>query len=289
MRRQLGFFRNGASCGRRRECSRTISTTAISEETIRTEEDSQFQDLLAEKITPYYREQSPVVLRGAVANTNAVSEWKSWDYLQRTVDQDAICHVEIGGNYSASMSDRSDIRFQDFIMYMQLFEERRGRSLQQGVEAPESGELVYLAQNDVTPELYKDFDVPSFCGDANSLVGHAGRLYNTMLWVGPYGCVSPMHNDPLDNVLMQFVGVKEAWLFPPDDATALYAGHDGNQPNTSPINPDATDLVRYPLLAGASSAVHCILGPGDLLYIPKRWFHYIQTIETSISVNAWWR
>jgi hypothetical protein len=263
----------------------------VPEETIPTTKDeATTQEIVAEKISSYYKEQTPVVLRGAVANAKAVSEWKSWDYLKGLVSDDATCHVELGGNYSASSAERSDIRFQDFLTYMQLFEEQRGRRPQEGIEPPPSGELVYLAQNDVVQELYQDFHVPQFCGDENNSVGHEGRLYNTMIWIGPYGCVSPMHNDPLDNVLMQFVGAKCALLFPPADAQALYSGHEGNQPNTSPINPEEKpDLDRYPLFAEASPPLICDLQPGDLLYIPKRWFHYVRTVETSISVNAWWR
>jgi hypothetical protein len=263
----------------------------VSEEIIPTTKDEvTTQAILAEIIAPYYQQQTPVVLRGAVANAKAVSEWKSWEYLQSTVNDDASCHVELGGNYSASSAERSDIRFHDFLTYMQLFEEQRGRRAQESVPPPSSEELVYLAQNDVVQELYQDFNVPHFCGDENNSIGHEGRLYSTMLWIGPYGCVSPMHNDPLDNVLMQFVGAKRALLFPPDDALALYAGHEENQLNTSPINPEEQpDLDRYPLLAQASPPLTCDLQPGDLLYIPKRWFHYVRTVETSISVNAWWR
>jgi hypothetical protein len=263
----------------------------VSEEIIPTTKDeATTQDIVADKIAPYFQQQTPVVLRGAVANAKAVSEWGSWEYLQHLVSDDAVCHVELGGNYSASSAERSDIRFHDFLKYMQLFEEQRGRRAQDGIPPPLSGELVYLAQNDVVQELHQDFHVPQFCGDENNSVGHEGRLYSTMLWIGPYGCLSPMHNDPLDNVLMQFVGAKRALLFPPDDALALYAGHEGNQPNTSPINPEEQpNLDRYPLLATASPALTCDLHPGDLLYIPKRWFHFVRTVETSISVNAWWR
>jgi hypothetical protein len=280
--------------GRNSVCFSSVSNSGpifVSEEIIPTTKDeATTQDIVAEKIAPYYQQQTPVVLRGAVANAKAVSEWKSWDYLQRLVSDDAVCHVELGGNYSASSAERSDIRFQDFLTYMQLFEEQRGRRAQEGISPPPSGELVYLAQNDVVQELHQDFNVPQFCGDENNSVGHEGRLYSTMLWIGPYGCVSPMHNDPLDNVLMQFVGAKRALLFPPDDANSLYAGQEGNQPNTSPINPEEQpDLNRYPLLAEASPPLICDLQPGDLLYIPKRWFHYVRTVETSVSVNAWWR
>ena len=30
-----------------------------------------------------------------------------------------------------------------------------------------------------------------------------------------------------------------------------------------------------------------ILEPGDALYIPKHWWHFVRNIEASISVNMW--
>jgi hypothetical protein len=38
-----------------------------------------------------------------------------------------------------------------------------------------------------------------------------------MLWMGPRHTVSPLHYDPLDNILMQIVGWKRVVLFPPDN------------------------------------------------------------------------
>lgn len=33
--------------------------------------------------------------------------------------------------------------------------------------------------------------------------------------------------------------------------------------------------------------VEAILGPGDMLFIPKKWWHYVRSLTTSISVNFW--
>jgi hypothetical protein len=30
------------------------------------------------------------------------------------------------------------------------------------------------------------------------------------------------------------------------------------------------------------------LEPGDILYIPRKWWHGVETLDTSISVNIWW-
>lgn len=220
----------------------------------------------------------PVVIRGAVLDASAIQRWKEWDHFENIINTETPCHVEVGGNYA--QSQRCDLHFGDYITYLRLFQERHGRS---GATAPPPQELVYLAQNDAFPALFQDFNVPNFC----TTLGE-GKLYNCMIWMGPYGCVSPLHFDPMDNALMQFVGTKRVLMYPPE--AHVYAGVDGNQSNTSPLNPEEPfDLERYPLAAELPPALECSLTPGDLLFIPQKWWHFIRTVETSVSINCWWR
>jgi hypothetical protein len=32
-----------------------------------------------------------------------------------------------------------------------------------------------------------------------------------------------------------------------------------------------------------------IVGPGDLLYLPPYWFHYVRSLEQTTSINFWFR
>ncbi|KAI2506776.1 hypothetical protein MHU86_7671 [Fragilaria crotonensis] len=250
-----------------------VKTTPIDELSV-----SEDAPLLSETLRPYFLAKQPVVIRQAMMGAPALQHWKDWGYLEQMVDREAICHVEIGGNYSKSK--RADIRLGDYLAYIQMFEERYGRS---GGEPP-AKDLVYLAQNDLAQGLEQDFELPPFVSELGD-----GRLYSVMTWIGPYGCSSPLHFDPMDNALMQFVGAKKVTLYPP--GTEVYAGEEVNQHNTSPINfeDEALDLERYPLLENLPPAIVCTLTAGDLLYMPRKWWHQVRTIETSVSVSAWWR
>lgn len=257
-----------------RRLSSAASTTPAQET------DYQADMSLTEAVRPNFDSKVPLVVRQAMVGSNALENWKTWSYFQEMLDQEALCHVEIGGNYSSS--ERTEIRVGDYLAYLEFFEERYGRISEQ--QQPSAQDLIYLAQNDIAPELNHDFDLPSIVNELGE-----GKLYSVMMWIGPYGCVSPLHYDPLDNAFLQFVGVKKVLMYPP--GSHVGAGLEGNQSNTSPINfeKQPLDLVQYPFLEDLPPAVECTLHPGDLLYIPKRWWHQVRTVETSVSINAWWR
>ena len=209
--------------------------------------------------------------------------------------EDTPCTVEIGGSYSNHDLERPEICFGDYIQYMKLFHEQYGDDGNANGDVQDRKELVYLAQNDLFPSLQKDFEIPNICSDPSLNVGD-GNIYSTMLWFGPRGCISPLHYDPLDNLLMQFVGRKQVILFPGSrdittegESSWHYAGHGGQQYNTSPIDIMSPDMGKYPLFAMAPTAIICNLHPGDVCYIPKKWWHHVTSIDTSISVNTWWR
>jgi len=156
-------------------------------------------------------------------------------------------------------------------------------------------DLVYLAQNDLKsfPNLIQEFDVPEIVKNDCYKVGK-GTLYNMMLWFGPRGCQSPLHYDPLDNLLIQFVGRKNVYLLPnsTDQEGGVhwhYCGYEGQQYNTSPVDAIHPDLEKYPLFKDAPTIFVAELYEGDILYIPSKWWHQVISIDRSISINAWWR
>lgn len=244
-----------------------------------------------EAVQPHFIKQQPLLIRNALSlsnkNVSAMEHFRDWTYLKQRVDGSTDCHIEIGGNYSQSQI--ADVPFAEFLTFMQFFEERYGRRPEETKEsddgAPSQEELMYLAQNDIFPELLEEIDVPQFCSELGE-----GKLYNTMIWIGPYGCLSPLHYDPLDNVLMQFVGQKKAYLCAP--TAQVHAGAEGNQHNTSPLNPDKeiTNEIaqKYPSIRDITF-LEATLNAGDALFVPKKWYHHVRTIETSVSVNTWFR
>jgi Cupin-like domain len=103
------------------------------------------------------------------------------------------------------------------------------------------------------------------------------KYFTAGLMIGTRGAQVGLHYDFLRShaYLAQVIGTKRCLLFSPEDSAALYKGD---------VNPDAPDFDKFPLLRTAT-AHECTLEPGDLLFIPSRWWHHVVALDKSITVN----
>jgi lysine-specific demethylase 8 len=109
-------------------------------------------------------------------------------------------------------------------------------------------------------------------------------------WLGPAGTVSCLHWDAPHNLLSQVVGFKRVRIYAPEYGARLYP-HEGLMANTARVDPEADDggggEGAFPLFPG-TPCWEAVLGPGDTLYIPPRFWHHVRALTTSFSVSFWW-
>lgn len=228
-------------------------------------------------IKSQYVKQEPVIVRNCL-QCRALENWKNFHYLSSKIGDERLVEVEIG---EYIRGDKLEIPFGSYLDYLKLTLEHKGPL------PPEN--ILYLAQTDLPEELYEDISIPELCRNSDLGVGE-GKLYQVMFWMGPHSTKSPLHNDPLDNFLMQICGTKTVTLVHKDTpAECLYLGEGPDQQrNTSAVDVEFPDLRRFPRFGDADLMVATLV-PGDLLYIPSRTFHFLRSNSFSISVNAWWR
>ncbi|MDO7900263.1 cupin-like domain-containing protein [Pseudomonas citrulli] len=108
------------------------------------------------------------------------------------------------------------------------------------------------------------------------------------IWIGPKGTLTPLHRDDTDNLFAQVWGRKTFTLAAPHHrealgtwSTAPQGGLDGCD-----FNPDAPDYQRFPH-ARDVPFMRVTLEAGDLLFLPEGWFHQVESVSTSLSVNFW--
>lgn len=107
-------------------------------------------------------------------------------------------------------------------------------------------------------------------------------------WLGPAGTVTPLHCDYDDNIFAQIWGSKRLFLSPPHHDAFLYPNEANAILFGSPVNPEAPDFEQFPL-ARQASLIECVVNPGDMLYVPAGWYHYVRALTFSLSSNRWAR
>ncbi|KAL1879705.1 hypothetical protein Daus18300_001542 [Diaporthe australafricana] len=188
--------------------------------------------------------------------------------------------------------------------------------------------VAYLAQHQLflqLPRLRNDVLIPDHCYTTppphpTDRSQDQPELDTPLLnaWLGPPGTITPLHTDPYHNLLAQVVGRKYARLYSPLEAGAMRArgteagvemhntsawdvgvleGWDADPTATTTHHPAGGDGEREEGEEGGGGGsaqfggvpfLDCVLQPGDTLYVPIGWWHYVRGLSVSFSVSLWW-
>lgn len=217
----------------------------------------------------YIMTETPVVLENCINHWPALTKWQDQNYLIKLAGLRTVS-VELGRDYTDSEWTQKLMTIEEFIKN-HVYES--------------NGPTGYLAQYQLfeqIPELKNDIVEPDYCS-----FSEGNEAVNIMAWYGPKGTVSPLHHDPKRNLLAQVIGQKQVFLFSPTDSANLYPHGHVLLTNTSRIDPREPDLVKYPKYKDAKP-YFCVLKPGQMLYIPPKWWHFIESLSVSFSVSFWW-
>jgi hypothetical protein len=113
------------------------------------------------------------------------------------------------------------------------------------------------------------------------------------IWLGTRSNVS-CHYDGLDNLACVIAGRRRFTLFAPELIGRLYVGPIDNtmagQPVSLAASADASEEGKYPRFAEVrDQALRVELEAGDALYLPKLWWHQVESIAPFNGlINYWW-
>jgi|GEM_PF-1371631 len=233
----------------------------------------------------YVQGNRPVVISGAMEGWPALDRW-SWDYLAAVAgDCTGEVIVSKNGLYPDYITQPSpmakvEMRFAEFLR----------RAVPAAGEEPlppilEPGETYYLYGKsyllDAVPALRADLRKPA-------CLGAVAEPFQR-LWISAAGCVTPLHYDLSNGFLCQVRGAKQVWLFDPAHFDRLYPrgsqfpGLD-NFERQSRVDIHHPDSEAFPEFRRAA-ALECHLRQGDTLFIPSNWWHEVETLEPSLSVQ----
>ncbi|XP_023942289.2 lysine-specific demethylase 8 [Bicyclus anynana] len=213
--------------------------------------------------------EKPVVLDNCISHWPALTKWQDQNYFIKLAGLRTVS-VELGKDYTDSKWTQKLMTIEDFIKN-HIF-----------VPSSTTGYLAQYQLFDQIPELKNDITEPEYCCFSDS-----DDCIDIMAWYGPKGTVSPLHHDPKKNLLAQVVGEKQIFLFSPQETERLYPHKHELLINTARVDPRKPDLEKHPKYKEAKGYI-CVLKPGQMLYIPPKWWHFVESLSVSFSVSFWW-
>lgn len=229
----------------------------------------------------------PLIARKSASNWQCVRKW-SPDFLAERVDGElkfrlglknqgaSPPHWECDANYASST-------VRDFVSWV------RGESLSAFTDCPSEKWWAYAAYLHMSEN-------PALCDlrcdvEWRSLFPSLPNNGESTFWLGSEQSQTGCHYDTYGiNFVVQIFGRKKWILFPPTDSPFLYPTRIPLEESTvfSQINFQCPNFAHYPLLLQGHPQV-VTLEPGDVLYVPRHWWHYVETVGEPIScaVNMW--
>ena len=252
-------------------------------------------------------QNTPVVIAGALEHWPALGPQRAWAspayLLSRTHGGRRLVPVELGRAYTDPAWRQAIIPFRVFLA-THILAAAAGAGPASATTA-----TGYLAQHNLfsqVPALRDDIAIPDYCyATPPSRPPTAAELPPLdepaiNAWFGPRGTISPLHTDPHANILAQVVGSKYVRLYAPDQTARVFPrGVDPDtavdMANTSRAEVEAADGCGGEALGADEKRewaqaryVDTVLQPGEALYIPAGWWHYVRSLDVSFSVSFWW-
>ncbi|CAK9820558.1 Bifunctional peptidase and arginyl-hydroxylase JMJD5 [Anthophora plagiata] len=213
----------------------------------------------------------PAILKGCIGHWKALNHWKNLNYLIKVAGNRTV-PIEIGSRYTDEDWTQQLLTFSEFLQKYVL---------------TKNDQVGYLAQHqlfDQIPELKDDFIVPEYC---NFTDNDDVEQPDINVWFGPSGTISPLHFDPKNNLLCQVFGYKRVILYNPNDSLNLYPYDTRLLNNTAQVDPMNPNYEKWPNFSKAKGLMG-YLKPGEMLYIPPKWWHHVTSLTPSFSVSFWW-
>jgi len=213
----------------------------------------------------YLNKKQPVVLKNHASGWEAVKNWNI-DFFTK-LESNKTVDLEVG---NVIQNEAIFLRqsFKDYISKLHEGELNKSKS------------KTYLSMFNVFehfPDLKRDTDF--------SIFSNYMKKSMTYAWIGPKNTITGFHADSVNNMLAQIMGKKLVILSSTMSNKKMYPSKKFDLGAVlSEVDLNNYDEKKHPEFKKVEF-YSATLEPGDVLYIPKGWWHYVRSLDTSISVN----
>jgi len=229
----------------------------------------------------YLRPQRPVLLEGLLDDAPMTRTW-TFDHFARTCGSAEIRAAAYLPGFVAPK-----VRRMPLAEYIRWIDGDRWRQ-----DWPAEYPAPYLEQwmgldpvwGDHASAFAGDYRVPPHFDNHSDFLPRRLKLgIVTQLFLGPAGTIAWLHQDAYATHAWsaQIQGSKRWVFFAPDQGSYLYDLHGRSQ-----LDPEAPDYARFPRFRHTRPSYQVIQRPGDIVFVPSRWWHQVTSLEPSISLSG---
>ena len=132
--------------------------------------------------------------------------------------------------------------------------------------------------------LFKKF--PRLINDINyDYIKSSSIFCHVLSWIGPKNSITGFHCDWSENINVQVRGEKIFYVVSPKFNKYMYINNKFERiSTTSAVDLKKINSNKFPLFKKAQ-VIKVHLKKGDLIYIPRGWWHYVKSLKPSIGVS----
>lgn len=213
----------------------------------------------------YINKKKPVIIKGIAKKWGATKNWNPDFFLNLKDDKDIFL---LSDNFIQDDNRYRKASFKDYIKQLKDAEENNKEFKD------------YLTTLDIFqyyPHLKDDIDFSFF----NKLTKE--NVINA--WIGPPNTISGFHADTANNVYAQIRGRKRFIICSTEFNKTMYPSNKHIYGAVaSEVDINNFNESKFPKFKN-NAFKSVILEPGDVLFLPQKWWHYVQAIDYSISIS----
>ncbi len=214
----------------------------------------------------FYANNTPVLIKNMVSHWPAMTRWNLDYFAENLGDAKIEVQFDRDSNSKYELDSIKHKKMMSFGEYISLL--RKGE---------ETNNYYVTANNGNTNAQALSW----LWDDTEHMQGYLTKEKTPgFLWMGPKGTLTPFHHDLTNNFLLQIVGRKQVFLSPGFEVDRMRnSRHCFSDWSIDVEAAGRAEVNRRPGL------VECVIEPGDVLFIPVGWWHYVKGLDMTFGMS----